>query len=411
MLAPTVDAQALVKAVSNARPRPVVAIFAEPLLAPSMTFVRAQASALIEFAALYISPQRAVPSLEIPPDQAVVLQNNRHKPRFWNRLQQVPFKIFGYDRRFFQRVAAHRPVLLHAHFGTAGLTALPLARWLNVPLVVSFHGFDATVSDAFLARSNYRARIYSRKRYILQKEGAMFIAASEFLRKQMIEQKFPAERVVVHYVGVDTDFFQPAPGVPREPLVLFTGRLTEQKGCEYLIRAMRDVQAVRPEAELVVIGDGDLRSELERLARDNLGRYRFLGWQNPETVRHWMNRAWVFSGPSIRVPSGATEGFGLVFAEAQAMGLPVISFASGGIPEAVAHGETGLLSEERDWRMLARNILLLLGDETLRTNMSMAGRQRIRSLFDLRSQTKLLEDLYLRVLSCPDHTVQVRTGK
>jgi colanic acid/amylovoran biosynthesis glycosyltransferase len=384
------------------KPKPTVAIFAEPLLAPSMTFIRAQASALTEFTAVYVSPQRASPSLEVPSDRVVVLCDDPRASQFWNRLQQIPFKVFGHAPLFFRKVEKFHPVLVHAHFGPAALTALPLVRFLRVPLIATFHGYDATLTEEFAKRhSTYRDRVYWRRRGILKREGSLFIAVSRFVEKQILEQGFPPEKIQVHYTGVDTDFFQPNEATFRGPTVLFVANLTEKKGCEYLLRAMGEVQSARPEVELVLIGDGPLRSSLEQMARQKLQKYRFLGVQPPETVRDWMNRAKVLSVPSVRASSGDSEGFGMVFAEAQAMGLPVASFASGGIPEAVAHGETGLLAEERDWRTLARNILLLLGNDILWTQMSMAGRRRIRRLFDLRSQVKLLEDLYVRVLAVP----------
>lgn len=390
------------------QPKPTVAIFAEPLLAPSLTFIRAQASALTEFSALYVSPQRAFPSLEFPTDRAVVLCDDPRASPFWNRFAQVPFKVFGFAPRFFERVATHHPVLLHAHFGPAGLTALPLARWLKIPLVVTFHGYDATVADDYLARSHYRIRAYVRKRHVLQKQAALFIAVSEFLRKQLIARGFPEERIIVHYTGVDTNFFQPTGSIPRDPVVLFVGRLTEKKGCEHLLRAMGEVEEAAPGTELVVVGDGPLRRELEELAKKTLRKYRFLGWQPPETVREWMRRARVFSVPSVRAPSGDGEGFGMVFAEAQAMGLPVASFSSGGVPEAVLHEETGLLAAEGDWRSLARNILALLLNRDLWRRMSEAGQRRVRESFELAKQTSKLEQTYGSLLNPLQET---RNGK
>jgi colanic acid/amylovoran biosynthesis glycosyltransferase len=389
------------QAQEQLKSKPTVAIFAEPLLAPSMTFIRAQASALTEFTAVYVSPQRASPGLEVPSDRTVVLCDNPRASWFWNRLRQVPFKVFGFDPRFFQRVAAHHPALLHAHFGPAGLTALPLARWLKIPLIVTFHGFDGTVADAYLARSHYRVRAYLRNRHILQREATLFIAVSEFLRKQLIARTFPEERIVVHYTGVDTNFFQPVSSISRGPVVLFTGRLTEKKGCAYLLRAMHDVEQAMPDAELVIVGDGHLRQELEELAKKILRKYRFLGWLPPEAVREWMNRARVFCVPSVRDASGDGEGFGMVFAEAQAMGLPVASFSSGGVPEAVLHGETGLLAAEGDWRALARNIITLLENGNLWRRMSEAGQKRMRERFDLMKQTAKLEQTYGTLLKAP----------
>jgi colanic acid/amylovoran biosynthesis glycosyltransferase len=198
---------------------------------------------------------------------------------------------------------------------------------------------------------------------------------------------------------VNTEFFSPDPSVRREPVVLFVGHLTEVKGCEYLIRSMAKAQAVLPDLELVVIGDGPLRPHLEQIAKENLTHFRFLGLQPKNTVKEWMNRAKVFSVPSTTATSGAEEGFGLVFLEAQAMGCPVVSSSSGGIPEAVAHGETGLLAKERDVDALSQHILLLLGNENLWRKMSEAGRNRVKSLFDLKTQTQALEKLYVQVLA------------
>src|SRR5207245_202670 len=131
-----------------------------------------------------------------------------------------------------------------------------------------------------------------------------------------------------------------------------------------------------PEIELVIIGDGPQRQQLEILAQEKLTRFRFLGLQPASVVRQWMNRAKVFSVPSVTVASGAEEGFGMVFAEAQAMECPVVSFSSGGIPEAVGHEETGLLAKERDVETLSQHILLLMKNDRLWKRMSEAGRQR-----------------------------------
>ena len=160
---------------------------------------------------------------------------------------------------------------------------------------------------------------------------------------------------------------------------------------------MGKVQAAMPEVELVVIGDGLLRSSLEQQAKTSLRRYRFLGVQPPEIVRDWMHQAQVFCVPSITAKSGDSEGFGLVFTEAQAIGLPVVSNASGGITEAVKHGETGFLVAERDAEGLAAYILRLLEDRDLWQQFSCRGQERVRSVFDLHSQTKKLESIYDKV--------------
>ena len=198
----------------------------------------------------------------------------------------------------------------------------------------------------------------------------------------------------MHYIGIDRQHFQPRMDQVREPLVLFVGRLVEKKGGEYLVRAMAAVQRQLPNVQLVLIGDGPLRSHLQSLARQLTVRTQFLGKQSPDQVRHWMNRAQVFCGPSIIARSGDAEGFGMVFAEAQAMGLPVASFATGGIPEAVIHGETGLLAPEKDTEQLAKNLMRLLEDTELRQRFALAGQAHVATKFDLKKNTRQLETIY-----------------
>jgi glycosyltransferase involved in cell wall biosynthesis len=185
----------------------------------------------------------------------------------------------------------------------------------------------------------------------------------------------------------------------RERIVLFAGRLMENKGCQYLIKAMSVVQERIPAAKLVVIGDGPERASLEKQAAIHLKRYEFLGMQPQDVLRQWMNRASVFSVPSVTTASGTSEGFGLVFLEAQAVGTPIASFATGGIPEAVLHGETGLLAPEKDFESLAENITRLLSDAGFWRQLSTAGITRVRNEFDLRSQNAKLEAIYGDVLA------------
>lgn len=377
--------------------KPIVAIYRDHLLSPSETFILRQAETLRESIPYYVGSRR-VSGLQLPAERTLVVNQGGLSGMAY----EAAFKLWGVAPRLKRRLRDLNPALLHAHFGLDGAKALPLVEDLRVPLLVTFHGYDATIRDEQARHSSYSHRLYLRRREPLQREARLLIAVSEFIKKRLVEgQGFPPEKILVHYIGVDTQTFRPDPVVAREPVVLFVGRLVEKKGCEYLIRAMGKVQATIPEVELVIVGDGPLRPTLERLADGLLRRYRFLGVQSPESVRAWMNRASVFSVPSITAESGDSEGFGLVFAEAQAMGTPVASFFSGGIPEAVAHGETGLLAPERDWEALAADILLLFSNEVLWRRLSEAGQRRVRDLFDLHRQTGLLEEIYSQVQRKP----------
>lgn len=371
--------------------KPVALIFRTRLLPYSETFIRTQADAMKTFRPFYVGV-RDVHDLDLPADSVWVA----NRGGLAGALNELRFTFLGPGRECKERLGALKPKLIHAHFGPDGAEAIPLMSALGVPLIVTFHGYDATLNDAALSKTSQGKR-YLGKRSQLSRTGTQFLAVSNFIRTRIEQQGFPPDRISVHYIGVDVVNFQP-PAV-RDPAlrVLFTGRLTEKKGCSYLIKAMALVQKQLPGAELVVIGDGEERQALEQLARSTLVSYRFLGRQSPSDVKQWMQKSSIFSVPSITAANGDAEGFGIVFAEAQACGLPVVSFASGGIPEAVAHGETGMLAPERDWQKLAEYLLLLLQNKEAWNRFSRAGRQRVECMFDVNKQTKILEDIYQRV--------------
>lgn len=373
--------------------QPVI-FFNGRLLPSSETFIRAQGEGLEEFTPYYVG-SRLVPGLPLPPERTLTVNQGGMQGRF----QEGVFKLSGFAPQLTGQLQQLEPALVHAHFGICGALALPLARSLNLPMIVTIYGIDITMKDIYARRASLSHWIYFRRQAALKRETTLFIAISNFIQAKMLEKGFPAEKIVIHPIGVDTDTFQLDPQVLREPVVLFVARLVEKKGCEYLIQAMNKVQTLRPEVELVIIGDGPLRNSLEELAKSSLRRYRFLGVQPPEVVRQWMNRASVFSVPSITAESGDTEGLGVVFAEAQVMGLPVVSSNSGGIPDVVAHNQTGFLAAERDWESLANYILQLLQDPMLWQRFSLDGRERVLTMFDQRKLSKGLEAIYKSVLS------------
>lgn len=376
------------------QPELPVLIYRDQILPPSETFIKSQAERLESFHS-YFMGSRLVPGLEIEADKRIIINTGGVA----GRRKELEFKLMGPGRGLTRRLKAIQPRLIHAHFGPEGCLAMPIAEKLNIPLIVTFHGYDATTKDEYARKSYFTHRNYLKHRSKLQQKGALFIAVSDFIRSKLISQGYPPEKIIRHYIGINLESFTPEPSIEREELVLFVGRLVEVKGCAYLIRAMAEVQRERPNAKLVIIGDGPLRGELEQMASEQLTHYRFLGTQPSSVVREWMNRARVFSVPSIRAENGAEEGLGMVFLEAAAMGVPVASFATGGIPEAVEHGRSGYLAPERDAQTLGTYIQQLLADRELWQTFSEYGRMRVSRQFDLLEQTRKMEDLYKMVIS------------
>jgi colanic acid/amylovoran biosynthesis glycosyltransferase len=304
----------------------------------------------------------------------------------------------GVSPYFERRLRELRPVVLHAHTGVSGAQALPLARRLRLPLVVTFHGYDATATDEELGRWPLRGRIFLQRRHAMKRECARVIAVSGFIRNLLLEQGWPPERVLVHYMGVDTALFRPdlsaAPLAQRKPIVFFAGRLIEKKGLEYLIDAMRLVAARVPAAELVIAGNGERLTALRRRAAEARIRVRFLNRVGPHDVRAWMMRARLYCMPSVRAVDGDGEGLPTAVVEAMASGLPIVATTHAGVPEAVRHGETGLLAPERDIAALAEHLIALLGDPALSDQMGAAARERAVRCFDHRRQAASLAAIY-----------------
>jgi len=160
-------------------PRPVALVFRAPVFNASETFVRAQAAGLVRYQPLVVGREAKG---HVPPELA-------------DRVLIRP-KL--------AQLRAYRPVLVHAHFATDGLAALPLAEALGVPLVTSLRGYDVNRSRSALLSSGrlswMRYALFQRR---LQRRGDLFLAVSDALRQRAIGQGFPAERTFTHYNGVD----------------------------------------------------------------------------------------------------------------------------------------------------------------------------------------------------------------
>lgn len=357
-----------------------VLIFKESLLAPSETFILAQMAALSNYVPTFTGLERAHPSLPLPHNPLILSDSGP----LLSDLRAKLYRRTGIAPIFHHKASGSRPDLVHAHFASGGRSALPLARALKVPLVVTLHGADVTVRGQQPDR-------YKR----LGEQASLFICVSAFIRQRALEMGFPSQKLVVHHIGIDRDLFKPSAEPQASQGVLFVGRLVEKKGCEYLLRAMQLVQQVHPQCELTIIGDGPLRSSLQALANELNLSCQFRGTQPANFVREALQKAQIFCVPSVTAANGDSEGLGMVFAEAQWMGVPVVSTMHGGIPEVVCNGATGMLVPERDYQALADALCLLVADKDLWQRFHRSAPRHIEQHFDLKTQTALLEEIYM----------------
>jgi colanic acid/amylovoran biosynthesis glycosyltransferase len=370
--------------------RPVAAIFRSPVFQAHETFVRAHALGLTRYRPLVVGLE-ARGNVPRELEGSLLLARGR---------ERLALKLFGGSAGLAGRLGRFRPALLHAHFATDGLLALPLAEALGIPLVTTLHGYDVSrTRPRMLGSGRLSWMRYGLMRGRLTARGRLFLAVSEALRRRALAEGFPAERTLVHYNGVDLSAFRPGASGPEPGLILHVGRLVEKKGTGLLIRALAKVREARPEARLVVLGEGPLRPRLEaQAAASGLAHaVSFLGSRPPADVAAWMARAWLLAAPSVTAGDGDSEGLPTVIVEAAAAGLPAIGSDHSGIPEAIVDGETGFVVEEGAVAPLAGRIAELLGAPERRALMALAARALAEERFDSARQAERLEAHYDRL--------------
>jgi len=181
--------------------------------------------------------------------------------------------------------------------------------------------------------------------------------------------------------------------LPQAPRVLALGRLTEHKGFDLAIRAIAAIRAEFPQATLTVAGDGPDRAKLEALAAELAAPVRFAGWVAPDSVPSLINDHAV-----MVIPSRWQEPFGLVALQAAQMARPAIVARSGGLPEVVVDGETGLVVANEDVAGFAAALRKLLADPALAARLGEAGRARALEKFRFDRMVDAYEQIYAEAL-------------
>jgi glycosyltransferase involved in cell wall biosynthesis len=367
--------------------RRTVVVFTHSLLEPSMTFILSHSERLQRYRAFYAGMRR-VEGLELPPGRWATVSRGGVA----GLAEELLFRRFGKAPRLVGRLRQSRPALVHAHFGLSGPSALKLATALGVPLVVTYHGRDATISDEEVRRSML-GREFLRGRARVIERASLIIAVSDFIRERLIARGYPPERIVTHRNGIDTGFFQPI-ARKREPVVVFVGRFVEKKGCEFLLRALGELRRQGQPARCVLIGDGPLRGHLERVAEQAGVDAEFAGFLPLTDVRERLASASVVVVPSVTAANGDSEGLPTVILEAQAMGTPVVATRHAGNAEGVSEGHSALLVAERDVAGLACAIRTFLDSPAAVSSFGSAGREFVQANFRLDAQVDGLERIY-----------------
>lgn len=293
-------------------------------------------------------------------------------------------------RRLIEIIRQERVAVIHAQLQDATIFAAAVKRFTRVPIVVTRHLIDDD-------EKNWRRRMRNRlEQFTIHQSVEKMITVSEAAKQNYLEKtNLPRDRVETIYNGINLDNFRPTGNknavrqhlnLPHDkPIVTMVGVMRPGKGHAVCIEAARHV----PEARFLLVGDGELRYELEQQAQDLTDRLHFLGQRLdiPDILR----------ASDIFVLPSEMEALPTVLLEAGAVGLPCIASHVGGIPEIIQDGETGLLIPPHNATALAAAIQKLIDQPKHAYQMGQRALEFVREQFDLLHQVKATMNLYERL--------------
>lgn len=301
--------------------------------------------------------------------------------------------------------------LVHTQYHP-GIFAGNFVRTLRkIPHVFTFHGY-APIRSWTNPAQKLKMLDHTLGTIIALHSGVdRVIAISQYIKKILIEfYHFDKARISLIYNGVDVERFRPGIdgssvrvryGIHDSPTVLYLGRMDPYKGVQFLLRAAPIVLQELPNAKFVVAG-GTRFDQVKIQDLTSSPKIRnalvFTGYVPEGDVPSLYAACDVFCYPSL------WEGFGLTPAEAQASAKPVVAFNHCAIPEVVRDGETGMLVRPKGHRELAKALVRLLKDPSLRQAMGVEGRRRVQRLFNWDLATEKTLEVYKQAIESKGKT-------
>ena len=272
-----------------------------------------------------------------------------------------------------------------AEYGFNGADITPIARKLNIPLVVHFHGHDAHSETAL---KGYEARYRAMFEY-----AHSLVSVSHPMTENLIRLGAPESKIVYNPYGAREYFFDVQPDY-RQTLIA-VGRFADIKAPYLTLMAFREALQTVPDAKLIMVGDGPLFEACKSMAImwGIEKSVTFTGALPHDQVLPMMSQACAFVQHSVTTTYGDMEGMPNSILEAGAAALPVISTRHAGIPTAVIEGETGFLLDERDVSGMAANMCRLLDDPALCRSMGTKARQHIKENYHIDRHIACLQNL------------------
>ncbi|OGW44694.1 MAG: hypothetical protein A2132_05320 [Nitrospirae bacterium RBG_16_43_11] len=273
-----------------------------------------------------------------------------------------------------------------AEYGGTGVAVLPVCKKLDIPLIVHFHGYDASIYDTLEKHRDGYIQLFVYAAYI--------VVVSQAMKQKMLSLGCPEEKIIYNVYGPDDSFFKVSPDY-REKILIGAGRFVDKKAPYYTILAFSKIVNRHPDAKLIIAGTGVLHNSCHNLVKYlGMGKQIVLpGAVSPSDLKEYFKNARAVVQHSITAANGDMEGTPVVVLEAGAAALSVISTRHAGITDVVIEGETGLLSDEHDVEGMAENMDIILKDRGVALKMGQNARNHIRTNYSMQRHLQKLSDI------------------
>ncbi len=310
---------------------------------------------------------------------------------------QMPLLISSEFFAAYRIIKKEEISLIHAHWLLPqGFTGVFLKRIFKIPLLVTIHG-----SDLFPLKNAIFKKL---QKFVA--ENADFITANTEATKKELLSRFPEakNKLAVIPMGIDTSLFKKS--IRKKPakhskskILLFVGRLSDQKGLQYLIDALPEIIGKEPAVKLLIIGEGPFKAELDKKIKENKvkGYVEFLGSMPASEVAKYYNYADIFVLPSLSNKTG-TEALGLALMEAMCSGCAVVGTNVGGIPSLIKNRFNGILVRQKDSKGLAAAILFLLKDKAKMKTFGDNASKFIRQNYSWDRIAEEFDEIYKKIM-------------
>lgn len=325
----------------------------------------------------YISEDKKLQSYKTPPFIDLV----KTRVGFLNRPLREYYLI--------RYLKAQRINLVFANYGPSGAALAPIAEELNIPLIVHFHGYDASIFAVLEKHQAAYKRMFSIAKAI--------IVVSEEMKRDLITMGADERKLFKIIYSPSPLFHKVAPNY-QSSQVLAIGRFVEKKAPYLTLLAFRKAKEICPELKLKFVGSGELLTVCQDLCSSmEIGDVSFEGVLAPEEIAEEMNRSFCFIQHSKQASNGDKEGTPVAILEAMAAGLPVISTLHAGIPEVVIDGANGYLVEEEDVQGMSDRLVELCQNRNKAYEFGEMGRKLVSKGYNAKAYKESLNSL---IISC-----------